>query len=78
MIKNDNFIEKRTITLTELYILKILEDMASHGLDESFVGYTIDLIYLGERGTFRVLCKDNNKLFIGSRNPPRIRKYNNI
>ena len=76
MNTNDNFIEKRAITLTEHYILIILENMAAHGLNESYLGYTIDLIYLGERGIFRVLCKDKTKLYIGRINPPRIRSYN--
>lgn len=72
---NDSFIEKRKITLVELYILMILEDMASHGINESIAGYTIDLIYLGKRGIFRILCKGNSKLLIGRRYPPRIRKF---
>ena len=74
MNSNDSFIEKRKITIVEFYILMILEDMASHGIQESIAGYTIDLIYLGKKGIFRILCKGNSKLLIGRRYPPRIRK----
>lgn len=75
MNSNDSFIEKRKITIVEFYILMILEDMASHGIHESIAGYTIDLIYLGKRGIFRILCKGDSKLLIGRRYPPRMRKF---
>lgn len=74
MDTKDTFIEKRKITLSEFYILMILEDMASHGITESIAGYTIDLAYLGKRGIFRILCKGNSKLLIGRRYPPRMRR----
>lgn len=74
MDTNGSFIEKRKITLAEFYIIMILEDMASHGINGSIAGYTIDLIYLGKKGVFRILCRGNNKLLIGRRYLPRMRK----
>ena len=55
----------------------ILEDMASHGMHNEFLGYTIDYVYLGKKGIFRILCKSQDKLLIGKRYPPRIRKISN-
>ncbi len=75
-MSNDSFVETRRIRYFEFYILMMLENMAAHGINEEFYGYTIDLIYLGKKGTFRVLCKGNNRLLIGRRYPPRIRKAN--
>lgn len=74
MLSNDTFIETRKITIKEYYIVMVLEDMVSHGIYDDFVGYTIDYIYLGKRGIFRILCKGKDKLLIGRRYPPRTRQ----
>ena len=77
MLHNNAFIETREITFFEYYIILILEDMASHGINGYFAGYSIEYIYLGKRGIYRVLCNENDKLLIGKRYPPRVRETKN-
>jgi hypothetical protein len=75
-MSNDSFIETRNVTYSELFIVMILENMEAHGINGDFYGYWIDLIYLGKRGIFRILCKDKDRLLIGKRFPPRVRRPN--
>lgn len=74
MFPNNAFIETREITFFEFYIILILEDMASHGINGYFAGYSIEYIYLGKRGVFRILSNNNDKLLVGKRYPPRVRE----
>jgi hypothetical protein len=74
---DSSFIEKRELTLSEYQLVLLLEDMESHGIKGEFLGYYIDIIHLGKRGSFRVLCKGNQKILVGKRYPPRTRKNTN-
>jgi hypothetical protein len=68
------FVEKRKLTLKEFLIINLLEDTASHGLTPQIGDYSIELIHLGKRGVFRILCHGKDKLLVGRRYPPRVRK----
>ena len=70
------FIEKRKLSLLEYIMVMLLEDYASHGLCHNS-DYSIDDIFLGKKGIFRVLCKGDEKILVGRRYPPRIRHQKN-
>lgn len=72
--QNEVFIEKRKLTLVEFFMTMILEDMACHGISEEIKGYSIDLVYLGKKGTFRVLKNGKEQVLVGRRYPPRVRQ----
>lgn len=71
---HNSFIEKRELTLSEYQLVLLLEDLESHGIIGDFLGYRIELIDLGKRGLFRVLCKGTEKVLVGKRHPLRSRK----
>ena len=71
---NNHFIEKRTLTPTELSLVQILEDIEAHGFSGNYYGYWVETIHLGKSGTNVVLCNKNEKLLIRKKNSIRVRK----
>jgi hypothetical protein len=72
--QNEVFIEKRKLTIVEFFMTTILEDMACHGIFEEIKGYSIDLVYLGRKGNFRILKNGKEQVLVGRRYPPRVRE----
>lgn len=65
---------KRKITLEELQLVKILEDVAAHGLEPIWSdSYRIEHANLGRRGMWRVLVNKSEYVLVARFYPPRMR-----
>ncbi len=66
---------KRRLTPSEFQLIRLLEDVASHGLDAYWDEYSLDHIHLGKRGIWRILITPSERLLVGRIYPPRLRVY---